>query len=110
MVRVKNYEVRSYIPEKQQKGRRNWRAKAEEQRAVYANQRRYATAARNLCSGAAEMSGTQLHARIAETGRHAALPSAGTGERNETATDSVGAFNLGLVMRKLLGAGTPREA
>jgi transposase len=29
--RVKSYEVRSYIPEKQQKGRRNWQGKAEEQ-------------------------------------------------------------------------------
>ena len=37
---VGNYEVRSYIPEKQQKGRRNWQGKAEEQRAVYANRQR----------------------------------------------------------------------
>jgi hypothetical protein len=33
--RVKSYEVRSYIPEKLQKGQRNWQGKAEEQRAVY---------------------------------------------------------------------------
>ena len=33
--RVKSYEVRSYLPEKQQKGRRNWQGKAEEQQAVY---------------------------------------------------------------------------
>jgi transposase len=38
--RVKSYEVRSYIPEKQQKGRRNWQGKAEEQQAVYQNRRR----------------------------------------------------------------------
>ena len=38
--RVKSYEVRSYMPEKQQKGRRNWQGKAEEQQAVYANRRR----------------------------------------------------------------------
>ena len=40
--RVKSYEVRSYIPEKRQKGRRNWQGKAEEQRAVYQNRRRVA--------------------------------------------------------------------
>ena len=28
-------EVRSYIPEKQAKGRRNWQGKTEEQQAVY---------------------------------------------------------------------------
>lgn len=38
--RLKSYEVRSYIPEKQQKGRRNWQGKADEQRAVYQNRRR----------------------------------------------------------------------
>ena len=38
--RVKVYELRSYIPEKQQKGRRNWQGKAEEQQAVYQNRRR----------------------------------------------------------------------
>jgi transposase len=38
--RIKSYEVRSYMPEKIQKGRRNWQGKAEEQQAVYANRRR----------------------------------------------------------------------
>src|SRR6266566_1557920 len=38
--RVKVYELRSYIPEKQQKGHRNWQGKAEEQQAVYQNRRR----------------------------------------------------------------------
>src|ERR1017187_2122724 len=38
--RMKAYGVRSYIPEKKQKGRRNWAGKAEEQQAVYANRRR----------------------------------------------------------------------
>src|SRR5438445_7273733 len=38
--RMKTYEVRSYIPEKKQKGRRNWVGKAAEQQAVYGNRRR----------------------------------------------------------------------
>jgi hypothetical protein len=37
---MKAYEVRSYIPEKRQKGRRNWAGKQAEQQAVYANRRR----------------------------------------------------------------------
>src|SRR5271167_3868596 len=38
--RMKAYGVRSYMPEKKQKGQRNWAGKAEEQQAVYANRRR----------------------------------------------------------------------
>ena len=38
--RVKRNLVRTYIPERQQKGRRNWEGKAAEQQAVYANRRR----------------------------------------------------------------------
>ncbi len=38
--RMKAYEVCSYIPEKKQKGRRNWAGKPAEQQAVYANRRR----------------------------------------------------------------------
>ena len=37
--RVKSYQVRTYIPEKQQKGRRHWLGKAEQQ-AVYQNRQR----------------------------------------------------------------------
>ena len=33
--RVKSYAVRSYIPEKKQKGRRDWQGKRAEQQAVY---------------------------------------------------------------------------
>src|SRR6266498_1977872 len=38
--RMKAYGVRSYVPEKRQKGRRNWAGKPTEQQAVYANRRR----------------------------------------------------------------------
>ena len=38
--RVKGYGVRSYIPEKRQKGKRHWQGKMEEQQAVYENRRR----------------------------------------------------------------------
>jgi len=35
--RVRNYQVRSYIPERQRKGQRKWEGKAGQQQAVYAN-------------------------------------------------------------------------
>jgi hypothetical protein len=51
--RVKSYEVRSYIPEKKQKGRRNWQGKGAEQQAVYANRRRVrGEYGRAYCDGA----------------------------------------------------------
>jgi hypothetical protein len=37
---MKSYEVRSYIPEKKPKGRRDWRGQRAEQQAVYENRRR----------------------------------------------------------------------
>ena len=55
--RVKSYEVRSYIPEKQQKGQRNWAGKQAEQQAVYANRRRVrGSTARVYCGGEASWS------------------------------------------------------
>ena len=37
---MNSYKVRSYIPERRQKGRRHWEGKAAQQQAVYANRRR----------------------------------------------------------------------
>src|ERR1700674_5621110 len=38
--RMKGYEVRTYIPEKEQKGRRHWQGKGEQQKLVYQNRER----------------------------------------------------------------------
>ena len=40
LVEMKSAEVRTYIPEKKQKGQRHWEGKPEQQQAVYANRRR----------------------------------------------------------------------
>src|SRR5271154_2217145 len=40
MKRMKGYEVRTYIPEKKQKGRRHWQGKGEQQKLVYQNRER----------------------------------------------------------------------
>ena len=52
--RVKTDKVRSYIPEKQQRGRRKWHGKRAEQQAVYQNRRGCkVSTARAYCGGAA---------------------------------------------------------
>jgi len=107
--RVKAYEVRSYIPEKKQTGRRSWAGKAEEQQAVYQNRRRVRG---EYGKGLLRQRGEKVERSFAhcyETGgmRRTHL----RGHRNilKRQLIHVGAFNLSLVMRKLLGAGTPRE-
>ena len=50
---MKSYQVRSYIPEKKQEGRRHSKGKAEEQQAVYQNRREFTAALTRACSGGA---------------------------------------------------------
>ena len=101
--------VRSYIPEKKQKGRRNWAGKQAEQQAVYANRRRVrGEYGKSLLRRRAELV-ERSFAHCYETGAMDGA-SARTGKHSEAATDlHVGAFNLSLILRQLLGAGTPRE-
>src|SRR5437879_10750504 len=40
LAEMQRAEVRTYIPEKKQRGRRDWEGKQEQQRAVYANRQR----------------------------------------------------------------------
>ncbi len=107
--RVKSYEVRSYIPEKKQKGRRHWQGKREEQQAVYENRRRVrGEYGKGLLRRRGELV-ERSFAHCYETGgmRRTYL------RRHENILKRqlihVGAFNLSLILRKLLGAGTPRE-
>jgi transposase len=105
----KNYKVRSYIPEKKQQGRRNWQGKAEEQQAVYQNRRRVrGSHGKSLLRRRGELV-ERSFAHCYETGgmRRTHL----RGHRNilKRQLIHVGGFNLSLVMRKMLGAGTPRE-
>src|SRR5271155_3826500 len=107
--RVKNYEVRSYIPEKQQKGRRNWQGKAEEQRAVYANRRRVrGSYGKSLLRRRGEIV-ERSFAHCYETGGMRRCHLRGRENILKRQLVHVGAFNLSLILRKLLGAGTPRE-
>ena len=106
---MKSYGVRSYIPEKRQKGKRHWQGKAKEQQAVYENRRRVrGDYGKRLLKRRGELV-ERSFAHCYETGglRHCHLRGRENILKRQLA--HVSAFNLSLVMRKLLGAGTPRE-
>jgi transposase len=107
--RMKAYGVRSYIPEKKQKGRRNWAGKPAEQQAVYANRRRVRGAyGKSLLRRRGELV-ERSFAHCYETGGMRRCHLRGRENILKRQLVHVGAFNLSLVLRKLLGAGTPRE-
>src|SRR6266700_3698528 len=107
--RVKSYKVRSYIPEKQQKGRRNWQGQAEEQQAVYQNRRRVrGEYGKSLLRRRGELV-ERSFAHCYETGGMRRTHLRGHENILKRQLIHVGAFNLSLILRKLLGAGTPRE-
>src|SRR5664280_1283955 len=107
--RVKGYEVRSYIPEKQQKGKRNWAGKQREQQAVYANRRRVrGEYGKSLLRRRGELV-ERSFAHCYETGGLRRCHLRGRDNILKRQLVHVGAFNLSLILRQLLGAGTPRE-
>jgi transposase len=107
--RMKSYEVRSYIPEKKQKGRRDWQGKRAEQQAVYANRRRVrGEYGKSLLRRRGELI-ERSFAHCYETGGMRRCHLRGRQNILKRQLIHVGAFNLSLILRKLLGAGTPRE-
>jgi len=107
--RVKSYAVRSYIPEKQQKGQRNWAGKQAEQQAVYANRRRVrGEYGKSLLRRRGELV-ERSFAHCYETGGMRRCHLRGRDNILKRQLVHVGAFNLSLILRRLLGAGTPRE-
>jgi transposase len=107
--RMKAYGVRSYIPEKKQKGQRNWVGKAEEQQAVYANRRRVrGEYGKSLLRRRGELV-ERSFAHCYETGGMRRCHLRGHENILKRQLVHVGAFNLSLILRKLLGTGTPRE-
>jgi transposase len=107
--RVKSYGVRSYIPEKKQKGKRHWEGNAEEQRAVYDNRRRVqGEYGKSLLRQRGELV-ERSFAHCYETGGMRRCHLRGRENILKRQLAHVSAFNLSLVMRQLLSAGTPRE-
>jgi transposase len=107
LVILKEVEVRSYCSEPD-RGRRNWKGKQEEKTAVYQNRRRIrGERGKRLLRQRGERV-ERSFAHMYETGgmRRTHL------RRHDNIIKRLlihaGAFNLGLVMRKILGNGTPR--
>jgi transposase len=99
--------TRSYISEPD-RGRRNWKDKSAEQAATYANRRRIRGArGKRLMKLRAEKA-ERSFAHCYETGGMRRCTLRGTVNILKRLLVHVAAYNLGLVMRKLVGNGTPR--
>ena len=107
VVSLEQQEVRSYVSEPD-RGRRNWEDKQAEQKAVYANRRRVrGRRGKRLMRRRGEIL-ERTFAHCYETGRLRRTYLRGHENILKRVLIHVGAFNLGLVMRKMTGRGTPR--
>ena len=101
-------EARSYIPEPQRKPRK-WDGKAAEQKAVYGNRRRVrGDYGKRLLKKRGELI-ERSFAHCYETGGMRRVHLRGRENVLKRQLIHVGAFNLSLILRRMLGAGTPRE-
>jgi len=115
LVEIKDMEGRTYIPEKKQTQRRDWdgqknQAKARaQQEATYANRRRVGGAyGKSLLRKRGELV-ERSFAHCYETGGMRRTHLRGQKNIFKRLLIHVGAFNLGLLVRTMLGAGKPRE-
>ena len=100
-------ELRSYMSEPD-RGRRNWEGKPDQQKAVYANRRRIrGNRGKRLLRQRGELI-ERSFAHVLETGGMRRTHLRGHGNILKRMLVHVGGFNLSLVMRKVLGRGTPR--
>src|SRR6266487_2682391 len=107
LVKLAEWQVRSYCSEPE-RGRRSWQGKAEEQAAVYANRRRIrGERGKRLLRQRGEKI-ERSFAHLYETGGMRRVHLRRHPNILKRLLVHVAAFNLGLVMRKLFGKGTPR--
>jgi transposase len=107
MTDLAELEIRSYMPEPD-RGRRDWEGKEAEREAVYANRRRVRgrRGKRLLRRRGGYIERSFAHAY--ETGGMRRVHLRGRENILKRLLVHVGGFNLGLVMRGLVGKGTPR--
>jgi len=99
--------IRSYISEPE-RGRRNWKGKAKERAAVYANRRRIrGERGRGLLRKRGEFL-ERGFAHVYDRGGMRRLHLRGRGNILKRLLVHVGGFNLSLALRKLIGCGTPK--
>ena len=109
LVAMKAAGVRTYIPEKKQPGKRHWIGKKDEQQAVYANRQRVSgNHGKSLLRKPGELI-ERSFAHCYETGAMRRTHLRGHENILKRQLIHVGAFNLSLIFRALIGAGTPRE-
>jgi transposase len=107
MVILKDVEVRSYCSEPD-RGRRSWTGKEEEKSAVYQNRRRIrGDRGKRLLRQRGELV-ERSFAHMYETGGMRRVHLRGHANIIKRLLIHAGAFNLSLIMRKMLGRGTPR--
>jgi transposase len=109
LLKMKAAGVRTYIPEKKQHGKRHWLGKKDEQQAVYANRQRVSgNHGKSLLRKRGELI-ERSFAHCYETGAMRRTHLRGHENILKRQLIHVGAFNLSLIFRGLIGAGTPRE-
>jgi transposase len=108
MTDLKEMDIRSYISEPD-RGQRDWTDKADEQRAVYANRRRIkGNRGKQLMRQRGELI-ERSFAHGYETGGMRRTHLRHHDNIAKRLLVHIGGFNLGLVMRKLIGIGKPRR-
>jgi len=108
MTDFRELEIRSYVSEPD-RGRRDWKEKQAERDAVYANRRRVrGERGKALLRQRGELI-ERSFAHVLETGGMRRVHLRGRINILKRMLVHVGGFNLGLVMRKLLGIGKPRR-
>jgi transposase len=108
MLALQDADARSYIPEPK-RPQRNWAGKAEAKKAVKANRRRVkGRYSKRLMKKRGELI-ERSFAHCYETGAMRRVFLRGRENVLKRQLIHVGAFNLSLIFRQTLGAGTPRE-
>lgn len=108
LVQLDQQQMRSYVPEPK-RGRRNWKGKAAEQRLVYANRRRVNRVKSKRYMKRRGEYVERSFAHMYETGGMRRVHLRGRQNILKRAVVQAAGFNLGLVMRKFLGHGKPRQ-
>ena len=107
LIGLKQAQIRSYISEPD-RGKRRWDGKPEAKQAVYGNRRRIkGKNGKSLLDQRGEFV-ERSFAHVYETGGMRRTHLRGSENILKRVLIHVGAFNLGLVMRQLIGKGTPR--
>lgn len=108
LLKLRQWHVRAYCSEPQ-RGRRQWKNKVEERKAVYQNRRRIRGArGRSLLRQRGEKV-ERSFAHMYETGGLRRTHLRGHPNILKRLLIHAAAFNLGLVMRSVTGSGTPRQ-